>query len=239
MRTSSWRSGPGRTSTQRDGSGRSAAEIRAVVAAPCASSRRSAYCPRRTSPAWRAGQQCRIWNRVSMLGHCAARSAHTVASTGCSRPSPPPSVRSRTSTTRRTRTRLARPWLPSLGSTARSIPRPSKRSSMTKTSCWHSSTSPPSLDPPADHQPHRVDFRDGAAADEGHQGSWQPGRRAGHGLQVGRVSPGPLAGRERTSPRRPRPSRSPLRTWPPRRAPRDPRGVRTKAEPWEGPSYAG
>jgi transposase-like protein len=75
------------------------------------------------------------------------------------------------------------------------------------------------LDPPPHDESHRIDLRDRAAADEGNQGSGKPGRRPGDGLQTRRVRPGPLAGSQRTPPRRTRPCRSPLRTRPPRRTP--------------------
>lgn len=84
------------------------------------------------------------------------------------------------------------------------------------------------FDFPAEHWPHpratnpiESTFATREAADEGDQGNRPPGRRAGHGLQAGRVRPGPLAGRERTPPRRSGPCRRPLRTRPPRRTPRD------------------
>ena len=63
------------------------------------------------------------------------------------------------------------------------------------------------LDPPQDHEPDRVDVRDGAAAHQGHQGPRLAGGRAGDGVQAHRGRPGPLAGRQRPAPRRPRPSR--------------------------------
>jgi putative transposase len=76
------------------------------------------------------------------------------------------------------------------------------------------------LGSPAYDQSHRIDLRNGAAADQGHQGCRQRGRRSRDGLQARRIRPGPLASGQRTSPRRPRASRSPLRTRPSRRTPR-------------------
>ena len=71
---------------------------------------------------------------------------------------------------------------------------------------------------PAEHwihlkttNPIRVDVRDRAAADQGHQGTRLAGGRAGHGLQADRGRPGPLAGDQRPAPRRPRPGRRTLR----------------------------
>jgi hypothetical protein len=49
------------------------------------------------------------------------------------------------------------------------------------------------LGAPADHQPDRVDLRHRPAPHQGHQGARLACRRAGHGLQAHRVSPGPLA----------------------------------------------
>ena len=87
------------------------------------------------------------------------------------------------------------------------------------------------LAPPQDLQPDRVDVLDRAAAHQGDQGPRLPGGRAGHGVQAHRVRPGPLAGRQRAAPRRPRPRRRHLReggahrerTAGPRKAPRDQR----------------
>ena len=58
------------------------------------------------------------------------------------------------------------------------------------------------LDPSEDHQPHRVHLRHGATADKGDQGTGLTGRRAGHGLQADRIGSDPLAGPQRTAPRR-------------------------------------
>lgn len=77
------------------------------------------------------------------------------------------------------------------------------------------------LDRPAGHQPQRVDLRDGAATDEGHEGRQLPGAPR-DGLQARRVRPSPLAGRERASPR---PNRSSLRARPPRGTLRGSRGL--------------
>ena len=51
------------------------------------------------------------------------------------------------------------------------------------------------------------------------KGAGLPGRRPGHGLQAHRVRPGPLAGGERTPPRRPRPRRRTLPKRPTARTP--------------------
>ena len=59
------------------------------------------------------------------------------------------------------------------------------------------------LGPPEDHQPHRVHLRHRAAADQGDQGTGLTGGRSGHGLQADRVGPDPVAGGQRTAPRRP------------------------------------
>ena len=67
------------------------------------------------------------------------------------------------------------------------------------------------LDPPQDHQPDRVDLRHRAAAHQGHQRPGLTSRRAGHGVQAHRGRPGPLAGRQRPPPRRPRPGRRQVR----------------------------
>ena len=66
------------------------------------------------------------------------------------------------------------------------------------------------LDPPAHHEPDRVDLRHRPAPHQGHQGPGLEGRRPRHGVQAHRVRPGPLARRQRTPPRRPRPRRRPL-----------------------------
>ena len=59
------------------------------------------------------------------------------------------------------------------------------------------------LGPPEDHQPHRVDLRHRATADQGDQGTGLPSRRSRHGLQADRVGPDPVAGGQRTPARRP------------------------------------
>ena len=64
------------------------------------------------------------------------------------------------------------------------------------------------LGAPAHDQPDRVNFRHRPAPDQGHQGPRLAGRGPGHGVQAHRGSPGPLAHRQRTAPRRPRPRRS-------------------------------
>ena len=72
-------------------------------------------------------------------------------------------------------------------------------------------------DYPAEHwvhlrttNPNRIDLRHRAAPDQGHQGPRLAGRRAGDGVQAHRISPGPLAGGQRSPPRRPGPRRSDL-----------------------------
>ena len=49
------------------------------------------------------------------------------------------------------------------------------------------------LDPPADHEPDRVDLRHRAAARPGHQGTRLPSGRRRDGVQADRVSPDPVA----------------------------------------------
>ena len=66
----------------------------------------------------------------------------------------------------------------------------------------------------------------------------QRGRRLGHGLQARRVRPGPLAGRELTSPRRRRPRRSPLRTRTAHRAHAAPLGMTTLLSLSSCPTWA-
>ena len=63
-------------------------------------------------------------------------------------------------------------------------------------------------------------YRDGKAPDQDHQGSRLAGRRARHGLQADRVSPGPVARRQRAASRRPGPCRRGLRQRQTRRAAR-------------------
>ena len=63
------------------------------------------------------------------------------------------------------------------------------------------------LDPPAHHQPDRVDLRHRPPPQQGHQGPRLEGRRPRHGVQAHRGRPGPLARGQRTPPRRPRPRR--------------------------------
>ena len=53
------------------------------------------------------------------------------------------------------------------------------------------------LDPPAHHQPDRVDLRHRPAPPAGHQGTRLPGRRRRDGVQAHRVRPSPLARRQR------------------------------------------
>ena len=53
-----------------------------------------------------------------------------------------------------------------------------------------------------DHQPDRVHLRHGATAHQGDQGTGVTSGRAGHGLQADRSGSDPLAGRQRTAPRR-------------------------------------
>ena len=67
-------------------------------------------------------------------------------------------------------------------------------------------------DYPAEHWVHlrttndRVDLRRGPAPHQGHQRPRVEGRRPGHGVQTHRGCPDPLAGGQRTPPRRPRPA---------------------------------
>ena len=61
------------------------------------------------------------------------------------------------------------------------------------------------------HQPDRVDLRHRPAAPTRDQGPRLKGCRDRDGVQADRVSPSPVASRERTPPGRPRPSRSHLR----------------------------
>ena len=67
------------------------------------------------------------------------------------------------------------------------------------------------LDPPEDHQPDRVHLRHRASAHQGDQGTGLTSRRSGHGLQADRVGPDPLAGGQRTAPRRAGPCRREVR----------------------------
>ncbi len=93
---------------------------------------------------------------------------------------------------------------------APSSPRPPRRSPTTWRSCWHSTTTRATLGAPAHHQPDRVDLRDGQAPDQDHQGPGLAGGRTGDGVQADRVSPRPLARRQRTPPRRARARRGNL-----------------------------
>ncbi len=131
------------------------------------------------------------------------------------------------STTPRTATTPSRPARRSRRPTARSGPRPSRRSPTTWTRCWRSTTSPPSTGCTCAPRT-RVDLRHLPASHQGHQGRWQRGRRLGDGLQTRRVRTGPLASCRRAPPRRLRPRRRPLRTRPTRRT-RGGRGVNTIA----------
>jgi Transposase and inactivated derivatives len=76
------------------------------------------------------------------------------------------------------------------------------------------------LDPPAHHQPHRVDLRHGAVTAAGHQGPRLEGGRRRDGVQAHPVRTGQMASRERSSPRRARPGRREVRTGQTRRASR-------------------
>ena len=67
------------------------------------------------------------------------------------------------------------------------------------------------LGPPQDHQSDRVHLRHRPAAHQGDQGTGLAGGRTGHGLQADRVGPDPLAGGQRTAPRRAGPCRRRLR----------------------------
>ena len=69
----------------------------------------------------------------------------------------------------------------------------------------------------AHDQPHRVNLRHRPSPDEGHEGPGLEGRRPGHGVQAHRGRPAAVARGQRTSPRRARTRRRPLRQGPPRR----------------------
>ena len=64
------------------------------------------------------------------------------------------------------------------------------------------------LGPSEDDEPDRVNLRDGAAPDQGDQGTGLSSRRPGDGVQAPRGRPGPLAGDQRTEARRTRACRS-------------------------------
>lgn len=131
--------------------------------------------------------------------------------------------RCRRSTTPRTGPTQRRRSKGSRGPTVPSGPRLSRRSPTMPRNCWRSTTS--GLGPRTHHQPHRVDVLHRQTPHQSHPRRRQPGRRARHGVQARRVSPGPLASREYTPPRRPRPSRSPLRTRLPRGTAADDRSM--------------
>lgn len=63
------------------------------------------------------------------------------------------------------------------------------------------------LDPSADHEPDRVDFRHRPVAHQGHQRTRLPRRRNRYGLQADRGRAEPVAGRQRPTPGRARPQR--------------------------------
>ena len=63
------------------------------------------------------------------------------------------------------------------------------------------------LDPPAHHQPDRVHLRHRQASPASHQGPRLPRRRCREGVQAHRISTDPVAGRQRTPPRRAGPCR--------------------------------
>ena len=66
------------------------------------------------------------------------------------------------------------------------------------------------LDPPAHHEPDRVDLRHRPAAAAGHQGTRLEGGWGRDGVQADRVRTSQMARRQRTPSRRPRPRRSHL-----------------------------
>ena len=73
---------------------------------------------------------------------------------------------------------------PSRPPTGPSSPRPPRRSPATWPSCWRSTTTQRALGASADHQPDRVDLRDGQAPDQGHQGPGLAGRGPGDGFKL-------------------------------------------------------
>lgn len=84
-------------------------------------------------------------------------------------------------------------------------------------------------DYPAEHWQHlrttksdRVDLCHRPASHQGHQRTRLPSRWAGHGVQAHRIRPDPVARRQRTPPRGPRPRRRPLPGRPAHRTPRRP-----------------
>ncbi|MDH6228887.1 putative transposase [Streptomyces sp. MJP52] len=163
-------------------------------------------CARRgmRAPSWRSVMapwaSGRPWPRCSLTA--ASRGAgftkRSMSSTPCR--SPRNSARRRPSRRSATPSTASMPRRRSRRSpsyTARSFPRPSRRSPMTRTNCWRSMTFRPSTGSPADHQPHWVDLLHRPAADQGHPRSRLPHRRPGDGLQAPRVRPAAVAGRER------------------------------------------
>jgi hypothetical protein len=143
-----------------------------------------------------------------------------------SRPSRPREPRSRRSTTPRTRPTPEPLRRRSPPGSASSGPRPPRRSPTTSTCCSLLRLPSRALDPPADHEPDRVDLRHGPAQNQGHEGSRLPRRRRGHGVQADRGSPDPVADGQRTPPGRTRPRRSPLRQRQTRRVTQRPRSTR-------------
>ena len=122
--------------------------------------------------------------------------------------------------TPRTRTTPALPRRHSTRPTARSSPRPPRRSPMTWTSCSRSATTRPgtgsSSEPPTRSNLLSPPYGTGPRS----PGPRLPGRRAGHGVQADRVSTGPLAPGQRPPPRRARPGRNAIRQRQARRATR-------------------
>ena len=84
------------------------------------------------------------------------------------------------------------------------------------------------LDPPADHEPDRVDLRHRPAPAAGYQGTRLPGRRGGNGVQADRIGRNSVAVCERTSPGRPGPCRRHLQQRKTRRTTRPPRSTRRR-----------
>ena len=115
--------------------------------------------------------------------------------------------RSRRSGTPRTRTTPKPRPTCSPPATAPSGPRRPPRSPTTSTCCWPSTTTRRALDPPAHHQPDRVHLRHRQASPASHQGPRLPRRRCRDGVQAHRISTDPVAGRQRTPPRRAGPCR--------------------------------
>ncbi|CAK7284026.1 hypothetical protein SGPA1_22001 [Streptomyces misionensis JCM 4497] len=81
------------------------------------------------------------------------------------------------------------------------------------------------LDPPADHEPDRVDVRHGQAPHQGHPRCRRPCRRPRDGVQARGVRPGALTRGHRRPPRAARPRGRPLRKRPAART-RRARGLR-------------